>query len=74
MAEHERIIKLVRPIHTELWEAGQIEVTTTRWLIRYLPLIADSTLATVGDSTALQPQERFFEIPDATRASQARTG
>ncbi len=66
LAEHDRIVKLVRPIHTELWESGQIEVTTTPLAHPILPLIADSSLATVGDPTGVQPENRFFEIPDAT--------
>ncbi len=72
LAEHERIIGLVRPIHTQLWESGQIEVTTTPLAHPILPLIADSSVATVGDSTGLQPENRFFEIPDATE--QVRRG
>ncbi|MBT8198873.1 MAG: glycoside hydrolase [Acidimicrobiia bacterium] len=72
LAEHERIIGLVRPIHTQLWESGQIEMTTTPLAHPILPLIADSSVATVGDPTGLQPQNRFFEIPDATE--QVRRG
>jgi alpha-amylase/alpha-mannosidase (GH57 family) len=65
LAEHERIIAGVLPLHSELWESGQIEVTTTPLAHPILPLIADSSLATVGDPTGLQPVNRFRQLPDA---------
>ena len=64
-AEHLRIIQSVLPLHSELWEAGQIEITTTPLAHPILPLISDTQLATVGDPTALLPDARFREIPDA---------
>ncbi len=63
--EHLRIIGEVLPLHAELWESGQIEVTTTPLAHPILPLISDTSLATVGDPTALLPDNRFREIPDA---------
>jgi alpha-amylase/alpha-mannosidase (GH57 family) len=64
--EHLRIIREVIPIHTRLWESGQIEVTTTPLAHPILPLIADTNLATRGDPGAILPTHRFQEIPDAT--------
>ena len=55
----------VIPLHAELWESGQIEVTTTPLAHPILPLIADTSLATVGDPTALMPNNRFRQLPDA---------
>ena len=63
--EHLAIIQAVMPLHTEMWSAGQIEVTTTPLAHPILPLLADTNLATVGDPPALLPQNRFQEIPDA---------
>ncbi len=64
-AEHLRIIQEVIPLHARLWEEGAIEVTTTPFAHPILPLIADTSLALVGDPAARLPQERFREIPDA---------
>jgi alpha-amylase/alpha-mannosidase (GH57 family) len=65
LAEHERIIAEVLPLHSQLWESGQIEVTTTPLAHPILPLIADTSLATVGDPTATLPANRFRQLPDA---------
>ncbi len=65
LGEHERIIAEVIPLHAELWEAGQIEVTTTPLAHPILPLIADTSLASVGDPSALLPANRFRQLPDA---------
>ena len=64
-AEHLRIISEVLPLHRQLWESGQIEITTTPLAHPILPLIFDTNLATVGDPTALLPDVRFQEILDA---------
>ena len=65
MAEHLRIVSEVIPLHAELWQEGRIEVITTPLAHPILPLISDSSLATVGDPAALMPASRFQEIPDA---------
>ncbi|MDH3306840.1 MAG: glycoside hydrolase [Acidimicrobiia bacterium] len=72
LAEHERIIGQVIAIHRQLWDAGQIEVTTTPLAHPILPLLMDASLASVGDSTALLPTRLFNEIPDAVE--QVRRG
>ena len=65
MAEHLRIISEVIPLHARLWEEGRIEVITTPLAHPILPLISDTSLATVGDPAALMPANRFQEIADA---------
>ncbi len=52
-------------IHKELWESGQIEVTTTPLAHPILPLISDTNLALFGDPTAIMPNERFQEPRDS---------
>ena len=64
-AEHLRIVREVVSVHAEMWESGQIEVTTTPLAHPILPLIADTSLASVGDPGALLPEHRFNRIPDA---------
>lgn len=65
LAEHERIIAGVIPIHAELWDSGQIEVATTPLAHPILPLVADTQLALVGDPTGVQPENRFRQPLDA---------
>jgi alpha-amylase/alpha-mannosidase (GH57 family) len=62
--EHKRIISEVLPLYARMWESGQIEVTTTPLAHPILPLIADTSLATVGDPTAILPANRFRQLPD----------
>jgi alpha-amylase/alpha-mannosidase (GH57 family) len=64
-AEHLRIIEAVPEIHRELWDAGQIEVTTTPLAHPILPLVADTSLAAVGDPTGIPPTQPFREVNDA---------
>jgi alpha-amylase/alpha-mannosidase (GH57 family) len=63
--EHLRIIREVIPLHARLWEEGRIEVTTTPLAHPILPLLVDTDLALVGDSTAVMPGDRFREVADA---------
>ena len=65
LAEHQRIIAEVIPLHARLWEEERIEVITTPFAHPILPLISDVALATMGDPAALMPANRFMEIPDA---------
>lgn len=64
-AEQERIIAGVLPLYRELWDSGQIEVTTTPLAHPILPLIADTDQALVGDPTAQLPAHRFRQPDDA---------
>ncbi|MEA2022851.1 MAG: glucodextranase DOMON-like domain-containing protein [Actinomycetota bacterium] len=52
-------------IHKELWDQGQIEITTTPLAHPILPLISDTNLALVGDPTAIVPENRFREPRDS---------
>lgn len=52
-------------IHKDLWESGQIEVTTTPLAHPILPLVSDTNLALAGDPTAIMPDERFREPIDS---------
>ncbi len=53
--EVRRILAQVIPIHRELQEKGQIEVTTTPYAHPILPLIYNANLALVGNPDALMP-------------------
>ncbi len=65
LGEHLRIVEQVVDIHTELWEAGTIEVATTPLAHPILPLVADTDQALAGDPSAIMPSNRFREINDA---------
>lgn len=65
LGEHLRIINEVIPLHARLWNEGRIEVITTPFAHPILPLISDTSLASVGDPAGLLPEGRFQEIPDA---------
>ncbi len=62
--EVRRVMSQVIPIHRELQEKGQIEVTTTPYAHPILPLIYDTNLALVGNPDAEMPQ-RFSYPNDA---------
>ncbi len=61
----DELVAQVIPTHAELWNSGQVELTTTPLAHPILPLIADSDLARVGDPTAVLPRETFREYADA---------
>lgn len=63
--EHLRIISEVISLHARLWNEGRIEVTTTPFAHPILPLIADTSLASVGDPAAVLPENRLREVDDA---------
>ena len=58
------VIKMVLPIHKELQDAGQIEVTFTPYTHPILPLLYDTDLAKIGMPDAKLP-ERFSFPNDA---------
>ncbi|MEA3510993.1 MAG: glucodextranase DOMON-like domain-containing protein [Actinomycetota bacterium] len=62
---HLRAVSETLDVHKRLWETGQIEVTTTPLAHPILPLISDTSLALVGDPTAVMPDERFREPRDS---------
>jgi alpha-amylase/alpha-mannosidase (GH57 family) len=65
LAKHLEIVGMVVDIHTQLWDAGQIEVITTPFAHPILPLIGDTDQAVVGDPSAIMPVNRFREVNDA---------
>jgi alpha-amylase/alpha-mannosidase (GH57 family) len=64
-SEQERIIAGVLPLYRDLWDSGQIEVTTTPLAHPILPLVADSDQALAGDPTAQMPSHQFRQPDDA---------
>ena len=66
LAANERLVAEVIPTHARLWADDRIEVITTPFAHPILPLIADTSLASVGDPTALLPREPFREYLDAS--------
>ena len=62
--EISRIIALVIPLHKEMQDAGQIEVITTPYAHPILPLIYNSDIAAIGNTTAELPN-RFSWPNDA---------
>ncbi len=58
--EARRVTAQVIPVHRELLEAGQIELTTTPYAHPILPLLFTTNLAAVGDPTAELPDEFYY--------------
>jgi alpha-amylase/alpha-mannosidase (GH57 family) len=65
LSKHLEIVSGVVDIHRTLWDAGQIEVSTTPLAHAILPLIADTDQALVGDPSAIMPKNRYREVLDA---------
>ncbi|MEA3375782.1 MAG: glucodextranase DOMON-like domain-containing protein [Chloroflexota bacterium] len=63
--EHLRILKAVIPLHREMQEAGQIEVTMTPFAHPILPLLVDTNLAKVAMPSAELPVPPFRYGEDA---------
>ncbi|MCA9991721.1 MAG: hypothetical protein KDE29_12055 [Anaerolineales bacterium] len=66
-AEHIRLVQEVIPIHRELQDAGQIEVTMTPFTHPILPLLISTDLAKVALPDIQLPNERFVHGEDALR-------
>jgi alpha-amylase/alpha-mannosidase (GH57 family) len=63
-AKTREVMQMVLPIHKELQDAGQIEVTTTPYTHPILPLLYDTNLAKIGMPDVKLP-ERFSFPNDA---------
>ncbi len=63
--EHLRLIQEVIPIHRELQDAGQIEVTMTPFAHPILPLLVTTDLASVALPDIELPTEKFIYGQDA---------
>ena len=64
-AEHLKLISEVIPIHRELQDAGQIEVTMTPYAHPILPLLMSTRLALVANPTMDLPSKEFAYWQDA---------
>ncbi|MFZ0213125.1 MAG: glycoside hydrolase family 57 protein [Candidatus Acidiferrales bacterium] len=62
-AKQEELLRQVLPVHRELAERGQIEISTTPFYHPILPLLCDSRIARVANphSPELSPPFRFSE-------------
>ncbi len=69
--EVRRIMAQVIPIHRQLQDAEQIEVTTTPYAHPILPLINNISIATIGNPKGEQP--RLFAYPADARAHLQRS-
>ncbi|MFN2190473.1 MAG: glucodextranase DOMON-like domain-containing protein, partial [Candidatus Promineifilaceae bacterium] len=65
LAEHERLIQEVIPVHKQLQDEGQIEVTMTPFAHPILPLLYNTDLARVALPDITLPAERFAYGIDA---------
>jgi alpha-amylase/alpha-mannosidase (GH57 family) len=65
LGEHLRILKDVIPLHREMQESGQIEVTMTPFAHPILPLLINTSLAKVALPTAEMPDPPFRFGQDA---------
>ena len=65
-AEHLRLIKEVIPVHKELQDAGQIEVTMTPYAHPILPLLVSTDLAKEALPSIELPAKKFTYGQDAT--------
>lgn len=64
-AEHLRLIKEVIPVHKEMQESGQIEVTMTPYAHPILPLLVSTDLAKIAMPTVTLPAKKFTYGQDA---------
>ncbi|MGD8793319.1 MAG: glucodextranase DOMON-like domain-containing protein [Anaerolineae bacterium] len=60
LAEHQRLVEEVVPLHRRLQEAGQIEVTMTPYAHPILPLLIDTSLARVAQPKIDLPNRFSF--------------
>jgi len=64
-SEHQRLVAQVIPVHKELQDSGQIEVTMTPYTHPILPLLMSTRLALVANPTIDLPGEEFAYWQDA---------
>ncbi len=65
LAEHLRLVNEVIPLHRELQDAGQIEITTTPYAHPILPLLVDTDLALIALPDLTLPTAPFRFGQDA---------
>lgn len=64
-SEHQRLVAQVIPVHKELQDSGQIEVTMTPYTHPILPLLMSTRLALVANPTFDLPGKEFAYWQDA---------
>ncbi len=72
LAEQDKILRAVIPLHRQLQDRGQIEVSTTPFAHPILPMLIDSDLATIDRPGGAHPL-RFHHPEDAERQLQLAT-
>ncbi|MCI0397865.1 MAG: glycoside hydrolase [Chloroflexi bacterium] len=65
LAEHLRLVREVVPVHSELQNQGQIEVTITPFAHPILPLLINTNLAQEAMPGAALPETEFSYLQDA---------
>lgn len=72
LEEHMKILAEIVPLHRQMWEAGQIEISTSPFYHPILPLLVDSAMGKVSDSGINLPKSEFKHPEDAE--AQVRQG
>lgn len=65
LEEHLKIMAEIIPAHQQLWESGQIELSTTPFYHPILPLLIDSNIGKISDPNITLPERRFAYPEDA---------
>ena len=63
--EHLKILAEINTVHKELWDSGQIELSTTPFYHPIMPLLIDSNIGKVSDPNINLPQNQFAHPEDA---------
>jgi alpha-amylase/alpha-mannosidase (GH57 family) len=67
LQEHLNIIRDIFSTYKEMWESGQIELSTTPYYHPILPLLVDSSIGKVSDSHIQLPEREFRHPEDAEK-------
>jgi alpha-amylase/alpha-mannosidase (GH57 family) len=63
--ETRAILREIVPLHKELWDAGQIELSTSPFYHPILPLLINSSVAKESNPECILPQNTFIHPEDA---------
>lgn len=64
VAKHAEIVREVIPVHRQMQQTGQIEITTTAFYHPIMPLLYDTDLARIASPKLDLPTERFARPED----------
>jgi len=67
LQEHLNIIRDIFSTCKEMWESGQIELSTSPYYHPILPLLVDSSIGKISDSHILLPEREFRHPEDAEK-------